>query len=176
MEQNIEIFSGENLPGGQMFEFCRVDNIQAQLVVVGGLLTQEVLLKPGTTIYTAEFLPETLSYRCRSKEKNNDSFFEHILSFKVFKRSGELNHSFETMENERYLVFFTNQNGMREVMGDKGHGAKFSWDSVDGRANEYNCKFIYTSKNALPVFKPTVTDNTDEVDDADVGVTLKPFG
>lgn len=176
MEQNIDIFSGENLPGGRLFEFCRIQQMQKELVVVGGYLTQEVLLKPSTPMYSATFLDDTLKYACNPRNKNGDDYFEHVLNFRVFKRSGSFNHSFQTMKNERYLVFFTNHNGMREVMGDKGHGAKFEYSAVDGKSNEYKCKFTYNSRDPLPVISDGVTDNTNEVDDGSVGETFRPFG
>lgn len=176
MEQNIDVFTGENLPGGRMFEFCRIQNLQRELVTVGGYLTQEVILKPNTPMYSAKFVPGTLKYDAKSRTKNDDEYLEHILTFRVFKRSGAKNFSFHTMKLERYLVFFTNQNGMREVMGDKGHGAKFSWSAVDGSTNEYKCKFTFASKPPLPVFQETVTDNTIELGDGDVDTVFEPFG
>lgn len=176
MEQNIDVFTGENLPGGRLFEFCRIQQMQTELVVVDGYLTQEVLLKPDTDLYTARFIPDSLKYKMRPRTKNGDEYFEHTLSFNVFKRSGSYNHSFQTMKNERYLVFHTNQNGMREVMGDKGHGAKFGYEAVDGSSNEYRCTFTYASRDPLPVISDSVTDNTNEVDDGNVDSTFKPFG
>jgi len=179
MERDIEKFYDENVNSGVGFKFCRIENLQAELITVGGFMTQEVFLKPGTTLFVGDFLQETLTLTSKPAEKNNDQYRKNVVQFTVPKDRAEISYGFDTMLRNRYFIIYEDGNGFKHLLGDLGIGCKFYYDVAHGNGtspNEYKCRFEFNSKFALPVISPTVSNDTLEVLDAEVDSALEPFG
>lgn len=179
MEQNIDVFTDENDAGGESFTFTRIGNLRHELITVNGRVTKSISLLESAVSYTAKFKQGSLRFKTRVATKNNDQYKKHTLSFKIPKDRADLRVMFDVLERNRYLIIYTDNNGQRTVLGNKGQGCLFSYSidhGTDGGFNGYDCSFEFASRYNVPIIKEEVSTPTTPLNDEDADTAFEPFG
>ena len=118
--------SGDNIGGLIRFNFIPYEDVESIDMPIDGKVTIEVELKEGKQWYCGYGTLGSMSYTETPSENMNGAVFSKLLSA-VCPQDGEENNAlFNEMRNRRFIVDYTDSNGLRKLIGSIEEPLKFN--------------------------------------------------
>ena len=126
-----------------------------------GGISDEIELRPGTVLYTAELNPQTQSFEEASQDSNAGKFHPMELNATLPGNAGETILTLGTMLFHRFLVLFHERDGIYRFFGNEDSGAELDYKYTSGdtsKSRNRNIKFTWSHANAAPVYLGTLSE------------------
>jgi hypothetical protein len=150
-------------PGGlcEAF-FTPIENVFEWPVIdpVTGIVSGDIVLKPGSVLYTAQLNPQTQGFDEKTQESNAGRFHPMEIKATLPGNSVATILTLATLIFHRHLVVFEERDGLYRFLGDEDSGAELEYDYTsgdNGKSRNRNIKFTWSHPNPAPIFTGDVT-------------------
>lgn len=117
--KDIKEYQNNNLGGLLKFKIIPVEHVSSIDIANNHVIEKPVVLNQGKYWYDVYATLGTIGYSETQKETENGSQFECVLSAVVPKDETINAHNFNTMRNQKFIIDYTDSNGMRKLVGSK---------------------------------------------------------
>jgi hypothetical protein len=153
---DINEFFGNNLGGVLRFNFIPVAHCVSIDMPIKGKVLKPVEVLTGKRWFSGYATLETIGFAEPSELTDNGTIYKPKFTAIVPKDSAEATHLFDQMSNGRFLLDYTDSNGLRKLVGSLDEPLFFSADlntkqNIAGR-NEHLINFYGTTTNKAYVY------------------------
>lgn len=126
--KDIEAFTGDNMGGIEKFRYIPADDVEEIPEANNHLIEDVIILKAGKQWYNAVCTLGTTGYSEKQAETDQGQSYDKSLTGFVPKDSPEMAALFDEMENQRYIIDYTDNNGYRKIIGSLTEPVRFKAD------------------------------------------------
>lgn len=126
--QNIDSFSGDNTGSLESFEFIPSTDVYNIPVAISGNITSAITLVNEKKWYTAKATADTLGYKEISQNSENGAFYKKELFAFIPSDLPAIANLFSEMENERFIIKYTDHEGRIKIVGSIEEPLQFKAD------------------------------------------------
>jgi len=126
-----------------------------------GGIDDEIILRPGTVLYTAELNPKTLSFDEETQKAAPGRFHAMGIDATLPGNVQENVLTLGTMIFHRYLVIFREKDHTYRFLGNEDSGAELSYKYTSGdnsKSRNRAVKFTWSQANHAPIYLGTLTE------------------
>lgn len=124
-----------------------------------GIIDDDITLKPGAILYTAETNNKTQSFTEETKDAIAGHFHDMIVNATLPGGVNNNTLTLSTMKYSRFLVIFKDKNGEYRFLGNEDSGAELNYLYTSGdndTSRKRSLKFTWQHINAAPIYKGTL--------------------
>lgn len=142
---DIKPFSGDNIGSIKQFSFIPVTDVESIDFPIKGKIVKPILLKSKARWYEGYSTLETALFTEPSEQTANGTIFKPKFVGVVPRDSAELTALFEEMKNARFILDYTDRNGIRKLVGSIDEPLFFTSElvvpSAVAQRNQHNITF-----------------------------------
>lgn len=151
-------------PGGLCdILFTPIENVLTWPIInpLTGGIDDDIELKPGATLYAAEFNNQTKEFNEEKKESTAGHFQDKLINATLPGNVTDNILALGTMDYHRFLVIFKDKNGEYRFFGNEDSGAKIMYKYTSGDYNSSrnrDIKIIWSHANPAPIYQGALTE------------------
>lgn len=123
---DINRLEGDNLGGIVRFKFIPVDDIRIIDDAVAGVVSVEITLQASKKWFCAYATLGTMGYTESPTNSSAGTIFSRQFSAFIPKDSAEINAQLNEMRDVRFVLDYTDSNGLRKIVGSIEEPLNFS--------------------------------------------------
>lgn len=153
---DINEYSGDNLGGVIGFKFIPVTDVQSIENPIDHVITTAVVLKTNKRWFSAYATQGTIGYSETSEQTAHGEVFKQQLVAIIPKDDKDKAVLFNKMRNQKFIVDYTDSNGLRKLIGSLEEPLFFSSSAntkteMSGR-NEHSITFYGTGTHKAFIY------------------------
>ena len=126
--QNIDFFTGDNTGSLESFEFIPFTDVSNIPDAALGIIDSAVTLETDKAWYTAKATPDTLGYKEVSQQSENGTSYKKEFVAFIPSDLPAIANLFSEMENERFIIKYTDYEGRVKLVGSIEEPLQFKSD------------------------------------------------
>jgi hypothetical protein len=115
--KDIEQYKNDNLGGIVKFKFIPVDDVESIDIAIEHIITTPVVLKENKRWFDAYATLGTMQYTEVQEKTPSGDIFKCQLVAAIPKDWADISDQLNKMRNQRFIVDYTDSNGLRKLVG-----------------------------------------------------------
>ncbi len=147
----------DNMGGLSFFKFLEVEGVAEFPYVINNEINDDISLNSDYSWADGYSSAEKLEYSENSKTSDNGKYLESLLKGSA-PYSEDFHKLFESMNNRRFIIHFSDSDGNERIAGTDEQPLTFSYNfttQTESGVKSYTYKFSGNIRKSAPIYKPS---------------------